>query len=384
MTKFYFYLTLPVFIQLALVLLFFYIPPEMYLSLLFLPCTFFFCALFCNFFTTKKIALSDAIGNQLYNLEMKVFLFFCFFVILLIPLDIYFNGFKLIKPWTYAEFHGVGRYIRHITNFSWLLCLFGALFFKNGFRFKFILFVGLITPIIFIDRNRLLMGLFSVFIIWYYSGSTNLQRFKKNLQALVFLIFIGLIFSLIGSARSGTGFFVPSSGEYLVNGYFPLNNLFYYLPLGIQQIVLYITTPLFNFAHMIYLDFSSDVFLLKQLSFLSRDSFPHYPFSPVLVARYNVGTEFFPILLYGGKFAVFISLLSCSIFFLFFVRLINKKPNFITLALFIKCAYTTLLLGFAPQFFIVYNFVSLFFMLAIYFSVILLCNLLKPFVIKSY
>ncbi|WP_220740533.1 hypothetical protein, partial [Shewanella sp. c952] len=200
---------------------------------------------------------------------MKLFLFFCYFVIALIPLDIFFNGFKLLKPWTYAEFNGFGRYIRHITNFSWLLCLFGSLFYKRGFKFKFILLVGLIAPILFIDRNRLLMGLFSIFLVWYYSEEHSSDFSNKKLKAVFFIVFIGLIFSFIGSIRSGSGFFVPTSGDSLVNGYFPLSKYFYFLPSGVQQIVLYITTPLFNFSHMIYLNFSSDVFLLKQLAFLS-------------------------------------------------------------------------------------------------------------------
>jgi len=380
MTRLFFYLTFPITIQVSFIFLFFYIPEEMYFSFLLLPMSFFFCAFFCSLFTKKEISISKAISNQKYDLEMKVFLLFCYFVIALIPLDIFFNGFKLLKPWTYAEFNGLGRYVRHITNFSWLLCLFGALFYKRGLRFKLVLFAGLFAPIIFIDRNRLLMGLFSIFLVWYYSFDKRLGCSNKKTKTFFFIVIIGLVFSFIGSFRSGSGFFVPTSGDSLVNGYFPLRDFFYFLPSGLQQIVLYITTPLFNFSHMIYLNFSSDVFLLKQLSFLTRDSFPHYPYSPVLVARYNVGTEFFPILLYGGKAAVFIAMFFCSLIFLFFIRQLNKKPRFLTLALFVKCAYTVLLLGFAPQFFIVYNFVSLLFLMVIYCIVVLTKILFQPFV----
>ena len=85
-----------------------------------------------------------------------------------------------------------------------------------------------------------------------------------------------------------------------------------------------------------------------------------------MVERFNVGTEFYPWLLYGGM-----SLAVCSLFFLvvsFFLvsKLFEKRSNIFTLLIFLKVSYTLLFMGFAPQFYILLNFVFIFLMFALW------------------
>jgi hypothetical protein len=360
----YFYVLPSVFIQLALVFCFFNIPNSMLSSFLFLPVIITLITVFFGILIQKKIDITKAVEIKKWTIDYKILEFFCWFIVFLVPFDIYFNGFKILNPATYAEFHGIGRYIRYVTNFSWLICLFSAINFKRNISFKVLLIISVLIPIIFIDRNRLLMCFFNMFIVWYFISKGT----KKSKNIKVLLCFLGVlgIFSLIGLARSGTAFYVPSSGTKFISGYYPLKQYFYLLPVTVQQVVLYITTPLFNFSHMLDIGFKSDVFLLRQVDFLNRDLYPVYPYSPILIPRYNVGTEFFPILLCFGKIGVFLAVLIILSYFSFFFYLLYLRPNFYTLSFFMKISYVILLMGFAPQFFIVYNIASLFLMLFAY------------------
>lgn len=371
----YFYTVIPLYIQLLLLLVFFHIPYEMLSDVLFLPFVFTFFSIIFYSFLPKNINFLKSIYITRWTLDKKYLLFFCWFIVFLVPFDIYFNGFKILNPLTYAEFHGIGRYVRHITNFSWLIALFAAVNYKRSIQFKILLLISILMPILFVDRNRLLMCFFNILIVWFFININSIKRIKLKLFMLIFFI-LGL-FSYIGSFRSGSSFYVPTSGDELKYGYFPLRDVFYYFSTSIQQVILYITTPLFNFSHMMYLDFSSDVFLLKQMSFMNRDTFPDYPYSPVLITRYNVGTEFFPILLYAGPLAVIASVAIVFLFFSIFYILLYVKPNIYTLALFVKIAYVLLLIGFAPQFFIIYNFISLVFLILIFISIFVLVFMTK-------
>lgn len=378
----WFYTILPLYIQLSLLLVFFNIPYEMLSDVLFLPFVFTFFSVFFSLFLPKNIDFLKSIYIERWTLDKKYLLFFCWFIVFLVPFDIYFNGFKILNPLTYAEFHGIGRFIRHITNFSWLIALFAAVNYKRSIQFKILLLISILMPILFVDRNRLLMCFFNIIIVWFFLNIDNIKRIKLKLFLFVFLIL--WLFSFIGTFRSGSSFYVPTSGVELRYGYYPLKDIFYYFSAPIQQVILYITTPLFNFSHMMHLHFTSDVFLLKQMSFMNRDAFPDYPYSPVLITRYNVGTEFFPILLYAGPLAVIASVAIVFLYFSAFYVLLDVKPNIYTLALFVKIAYVLLLIGFAPQFFIIYNFISLVFLILIFISVFVLVFMTKPFLKLRY
>ena len=108
------------------------------------------------------------------------------------------------------------------------------------------------------------------------------------------MITVIAVFSALGSLRNGLEIFmVESSGTTLMEGKLPLSDIFYYFPPLLQQIILYIAMPMFNLATIFYEWLLNTDFLLSQLSPFGRDMFDAYPYAPVLVARFNVGTEFF-------------------------------------------------------------------------------------------
>jgi hypothetical protein len=134
-----------------------------------------------------------------------------------------------------------------------------------------------------------------------------------------------------------------------------------------QQVILYITTPIFNFATVVSNHFTNQDFLLSQLSPFSRDQFAAYPYSPILVPRFNVGTEFYPFLLYGGMLWVALAFMCLFVSFILAFYLLKRCPNIFTFFIFIKISYNALFMGFAPQFYILLNLMFVILMLLLWF-----------------
>jgi len=295
----------------------------------------------------------------------------CFIIVLSMPLDILVNGFKLLDPLSYAEFHGYGRYIRHISSLCWILVPVAFVFVKRkGFRWMFVM-AAIIFPILIIDRNRLFLAFYSIiFCIVASMPATEHRLSKKTSIFYVFalIIVILMVFGLLGMFRSGDAFLVDSSGSVLEEGALPLNDLFFYLPDIFKQIVIYLTTPIFNFSTIVYYEFTNHEFLLSQLSPFDRDLFDTYPDAPVMVKRFNVGTEFYPWLLYGGLPLVALSYVFMALTFFCVVHIFKKYANIFTLLIFLKISYVVLFSGFAPQFYLLMNLIFIVTMLFLWFS----------------
>lgn len=279
------------------------------------------------------------------------------------PLDVLTNGFKILDPASYAELSSIGRYVRHVSSLCWTLIPIAFVYYSNNRKVRLsIVMYALIFPILIVDRNRLFLSFYSLALC--IAASNPQFRLKHAVSLVVALL---LVFGIVGLFRSGSeAFMVESSGDFIKEGMYPLRSYYYYLPQQIQQIVLYITTPLFNFATVLSTDFRSDTFLLSQISPFNRESFELYPYSPILIPRFNVGTEFFPWLLYGGFlwviFPVFIMILT----FFWSVSLHKKYRNMYTFLIFIKISHTVLFSAFAPQFFILLNFAFIVMMIGLW------------------
>lgn len=367
-----FYLLFPVYFSLALLIIFFNIPDGFYLSL------------FLLYFVLTPIVL---VGKFLFSVRMQmdrnfelilkikkhrmIMMFFVFFVVISGALDVYVNGLKLLDPGSYAEFNGVGRYIRHVSIQCWVLVPIAFIYFGSS-KFKMLL-VGyaLIFPVIILDRNRLFTSFYALALCLVLTPSSSsynnalLGSPKRRLVILILSVF--LIFSVMGFFRSGAdAFVIETSGDVLGEEQLPLREIFYYLPSLFQQVILYITTPLFNFATIVYYDFINQDFLLSQLAPFSRDLFDLYPYAPVLVQRFNVGTEFYPFLLYGGVSFVVLSVAFLVLAFFASCLLFKTFPNIFTFLIFIKISYSVLFMGFAPQFYILLNFAFILLMMILW------------------
>lgn len=368
-----FYFLAPICFSLVLLLVFFHIPNDFYLSLFALFFVIVSMTLLVKFLIPVKIKISRSFELILQKKEHKVIVFlFCCIVLLSGPLDVYQNGFKLLHPNSYAEFNGVGRYIRNISSLCWTFVPIAFVFIHNA-KYKLILIgYALIFPIIILDRNRLFSSFYSLALCLILIPTTAVNKKvlktskRRNLLVLLFVVF--LTFSGLGFFRSGTdAFLIESSGDVLSEGELPLRDIFYYLPLLFQQIVLYITTPSFNFATIVYFDFLNEEFLLSQLAPFGRDLFDAYPYAPVMVPRFNVGTEFYPFLLYGGLPLVALSISGMVFSFLLAGLLVTKKPNIFTFLIFLKISYSVAFMGFAPQFYLLLNFTFIFLMIILWF-----------------
>jgi hypothetical protein len=296
-------------------------------------------------------------------------------IVLFGVLDVIVNGVKILDPSTYAEFHGYGRYFRHFSNMCWVLIPIAVLCVKSRSVRFFLIFYGLSFPVIIVDRNRLLLGFF-VFLFCYIIYYNGWKRAKLNI--LMFLTII-VIFGSLGAYRSGDSFDVASSGRYLKDGFLPLRESFFLLPSFLRQVVLYVTTPIVNYSVVFDLDFKNAEFFLSQMSPFNRDDYDAYPYSPILIKRFNVGTEFFPHLMYGGVYFSWISFVfMCGSFFLSILYLKSSKSIF-ALVIFLKVAHTVIFMGFAPQFFILYNFAFIGFFLSLQLISKLLIDLARAY-----
>lgn len=279
-------------------------------------------------------------------------------IIMLGPLDVYINGFKLLDPAHYTDLYGIGRYVRHITLLCWVLIPIAFVYIKKPLLKTALILYAILFPIMIIDRNRFLFSIYTLFFCMFLSYLTlenNKAKQKIKWAALVIFCLCLLVFAVIGKYRSGAHVLVPTSGTILFFEHYPLKGLFFYIPSIFQQIILYVTTPIFNFTTIVAEDFINTDFLESQFSPFHREAFPFYPEAPVLVKRYNVGTEFFPFLLWGKLPLV---ALAYAVFFSAFIGaycLLKKYMNIFTFLIFLKFTYNALFMGFGPQFFIFYN-----------------------------
>lgn len=373
------YFLFPISFSVALLVIFYNVPYDFYLSLFALPLVVLSIVLLARFFVPMKLEIVRSFELIVHEKRYKVVIFvFCCIVFVSGPIDIYQNGFKLLDPASYAEFNGVGRYVRHISIMCWTLVPI-AFIFTRKIKFR-LLFVGyaLLFPIIILDRNRLFTSSYSIALCLIMAPSLpshekSVVASKKNRHLFVLFFILFLIFSGLGLFRSGAdAFLVESSGDVLSDGALPLRDIFYYLPSLFQQVVLYITTPIFNFATIFYYDFRNEEFLLSQLAPFGRDVFDAYPYAPVMIPRFNVGTEFYPFLLYGGLPLVVacVILMACS--FLVAGFLVKKRPNIFTFLIFIKVSYSVVFMGFAPQFYLLLNFAFVVLMVVLWLGALLL------------
>lgn len=363
--SFFVYFGLPALVAGVLLFSIFYVPQSYIegVSAYFLPVILLVAA--GKYLFPRGLELSTTVMQVSSGFGDRICIFLLSAVVIIAgPIDIYINGFKLLNPSTYAEFNGVGRYVRHFSSLCWILIPVSFLMVRNPLFRMFVILYALLFPILIIDRNRLLLSIY-VFVFCY----SMLDGKNKSIWFYVSLIvFVFGVFAAVGYFRSGGSFIVPSSGNELVEGYFPLREYFLNLPEFFQQIGLYISAPVFNFATVYSLGFENSDFLMSQLSPFSRDQYPQYPHSPVLVARYNVGTEFFPQLMYGG-----ISLVYAAIGFMFVTLLMSvlwlkKAKNIFSLLVFFKISHAVIFMGFAPQFYILLNCAFVFMMMAMAFS----------------
>ena len=356
------YVLSPLLLALALILVFFHIPLELWPYLGALPILALVATITIKTTVARRLSVSSSFNTTFRHRDHCLIIhIFTLLVLASGPVDVYVNGFKLLDPLSYAELNGNGRYIRHISSLCWTLVPIAYIFHHQAKLKPWLIIYSVVFSIIIIDRNRLLAAFYTLALCSALTpdsakiSPSAIATKARNRLLLISMVVIAA-FSGLGALRSGLdAFMVESSGATLREGMLPLRDIFYFIPPLLQQIILYIAMPMVNFATVFSEGFLNSEFLLSQLSPFGRDMFDAYPYAPILVARFNVGTEFFPWLTYGGFLLVVPSFAFMVICFVLAERLFKKLPNIFTLLIFLRLSYLMLFMGFAPQFYILLN-----------------------------
>ncbi|WP_354078411.1 hypothetical protein [Bradyrhizobium sp. S3.5.5] len=250
----------------------------------------------------------------------------------------------IVDPTSYATFDGGRNHVRHISNLSWIMPPIALLCFKCRIARIVLIAIGLIFPILVIDRNRLFAALFSLLL------TVILQQQKSPLlsrNVILPLLLGGLgVFSLLGAIRSGA----------LDGLTLPLSGLFLNSPQGVKWLLLYVSAGVYNFSSIMAKDYHNAGVLVAQLlpfhgsvATLGMD----IPFDAPTI---NVGTEFFPFLIALGWGGAMISVFALYGMLLWSIVLLHKGVAVWRFLIFLRIAYVSVMSPFAPQAFTWTNF----------------------------
>ncbi|WP_407118320.1 hypothetical protein [Bradyrhizobium sp. LMG 9283] len=250
----------------------------------------------------------------------------------------------VVDPSSYAIFENGRNHVRHISNLSWILPPLAFLCFRSKATRIALVVIGLIFPILVIDRNRLFAAIFSL-------GLTLVLLQRRSVllswKIIVPLLFGGLAaFSLLGVVRSGT----------LNHLNLPLSRLFESSPEGVKWPLLYVSAGLYNFSSILAKNYQNAGFLLSQLIPFSGSVETLGTDIPLDAPTINVGTEFFPFLMAAGWSGAFLSVLLLYGMLLWSIVLLRRTISVWRFLIFLRIAYVSVMSPFAPQAFTWTNF----------------------------
>ncbi|WP_448044763.1 hypothetical protein [Bradyrhizobium liaoningense] len=250
----------------------------------------------------------------------------------------------IVDPSSYATFENGRNHVRHISNLSWILPPLALLCFRGRAVRIALVAIGLIFPILVIDRNRLFAAIFSLVLTFVL-----LQKKSALLSGkiIVPLLFGGLAtFSLLGAVRSGS----------LSNLNLPLSGLFESSPEGAKWLLLYVSAGVYNFSSILAKNYHNANFLLSQLIPFSGSVETLGTDIPLDAPTINVGTEFFPFLMAAGWSGALFSVFLLYCMLLWSIVLLRGNVSVWRFLIFLRIAYVSVMSPFAPQAFTWTNF----------------------------
>lgn len=250
----------------------------------------------------------------------------------------------IVDPSSYATFEGGRNHVRHISNLSWILPPIALLCFKSKAVRIALIAIGLIFPILVIDRNRLFAALFSLTL------TLALQKRNSPLfswKVILPLLFGGLVaFSLLGAVRSGT-----------LNGLtLPLSSFFRSSPEGVKWLLLYVSAGVYNFSSILAKGYHNASFLISQFVPFAGSVATLGTDIPLDAPTINVGTEFLPFLMAAGWGLALLSVLALYGMLLWSMLLLCGEVSLWRFLIFLRFAYVSIMSPFAPQAFTWTNF----------------------------
>ena len=243
-------------------------------------------------------------------------------------------------PHAYATMDGGREHIRHISDMCWVLPPIGLLCARRPWLRWSLVAAGLLFPVLVIDRNRLLNGLFALALVIVLRRNDLAPLPWKRIALMV--LAGASVFSLLGILRSG-----PLAGLTL-----PFTGIYKAAPQGIKWLLLYVSAGPYNFAAIEAKHYVDANFLIHQIVPLSGSVATAGTGIPLDSPTVNVGTEFFPFLMAWGPVGAAASVFALYLWLHWSVRRLWPGVPLFGLLIFLRLAYVCLMAPFAPQAFI--------------------------------
>lgn len=274
--------------------------------------------------------------------EALVALVFAAVVIVFCGLDLALFPVPLIdNPASYATMEPGREHVRHISSLCWTLPPIGLLCTRQRGLRNALIAVGLVFPVLVIDRNRIFAGLFSFALVILFRRDERRPLPWKSVGVIG--VIGATVFSVLGAVRSGS----------LDNVNLPFSALYLAAPQGIKWLVLYISAGPYNFASMVTKGYADTSILMAQLvPLLAPTTLSAAADIPFDATNINVGTEFLPFLLAFGPSGAVASMILLYALLVWSVRRLRASVSLFSLLIFLRVAYVCLMSPFAPQAFI--------------------------------
>jgi hypothetical protein len=273
--------------------------------------------------------------------EALVALVFAAVVIVFCGLDLALFPVPLIdNPASYATMEPGREHVRHISSLCWTLPPIGLLCTRQRGLRNALIMVGLVFPVLVIDRNRIFAALFSFALIILFRRDPRRPLPWKSVSVIG--VIGASVFSVLGAVRSGS----------LDNVSLPFSALYLGSPQGIKWLVLYVSAGPYNFASMVSKGYSDTSILYGQLVPLSGPVTIAAADIPFDASNINVGTEFLPFQLAFGPLGAVVSMLALYGLLVWSVRRLRASVSLFSLLIFLRVAYVCVMSPFAPQAFI--------------------------------
>lgn len=260
-----------------------------------------------------------------------VVIFFCLLDLTLFPIPLIDN------PSSYATMEGGREHIRHVSDMCWMLPTIGLLCARSKWLRNTLIAIGILFPILVIDRNRIFASLFSFALVIVFRRD---EAKPLPWKAIVFLAITGgIIFSTLGTLRSGS----------LDSVALPFNAYYRAAPQGIKWLLLYMSAGPYNFGALLAKHYVNASFLVNQLIPMSGSIATAGTGIPLDAPNINVGTEFLPFLLALGPMGAVFSIVALYALLLWSVRRLRPAASLFPLLIFLRVSYVCVMSPFAPQ-----------------------------------
>lgn len=256
---------------------------------------------------------------------------FCVLDLTLFPIPLFDD------PSGYAVMSDGREHIRHISDMCWALPPIGLLCVRRPGLRRLLVAVGLVFPILVIDRNRIFASLFALALLALLRRDEHAPLPWRRVAAIG--VIGAVLFSVLGMLRSGS----------LAHVTLPVNALFRLAPAGVQWLLVYASAGPYNFSAILAKHYHNSDFLLHQLVPGTGSIVTAGTDIPLDASNINVGSEFFPFLMAWGPLGALASIVVLYAMMAWSVRRLRRGASLFALLIFLRVTYVCVMAPFAPQ-----------------------------------